>query len=155
MKSPLISIHLNINQGLLKSRMEANNTHDTKSESTPGHLHNTKFSMEPMSNLANIKPKLGCRLGEFGTPDSIHGARQTHWLDQLGSTKPSCLLEAQGSPCLPPSLAQSSQCGSRNRALLLVTFTTPGSRVVNLVKETVSYYPETPGYRETPKVVLR
>ena len=106
MKSPLISIHLNINQGLLKSRMEANNTHDTKSESTPGHLHNTKFSMEPMSNLANIKPKLGCRLGEFGTPDSIHGARQTLWLDQLGSTKPSCLQEAQGSPCLPPSSTQ-------------------------------------------------
>ena len=86
--------------------MEANYTHNTKSESTPGHLHNTKFSMEPMSNLANIKPKLGCRLGEFGTPDSIHGARQTHWLDQLGSTKPSCLQEAQGSPCLPPSSTQ-------------------------------------------------
>lgn len=104
--------------------------------------------MEPMSNLANIKPKLGCRLGEFGTPDSIHGARQSHWLDQLGSTKSSCLQEAQGSPSLPLSLARSYQCGSRSRALRLVTFTKPGSRVVNLVKETVSYPPETPGCRE-------
>ena len=108
--------------------MEANNTHDTKSESTPGHLHNTKFSMEPMSNLANIKPKLGCRLGEFGTPDSIQEVGQTYWLDQLGSTEPSFLLEAQGSPCLPLSLARSSQCGSGNRALLLVTLSTPGCR---------------------------
>ena len=108
--------------------MEANNTHDTKSKSTPGHLHNSKFSMEPMSTLADIKAKLGCRLGELGTPDSIQEAGQTYWLDQLGSTEPSFLLEAQGSPCLPRSLARSSQCGSRNRALLLVTFSTPGCR---------------------------
>ena len=84
--------------------MEANNTHDTKSKSTPGHLHNSKFSMEPMSTLADIKAKLGCRLGELGTPDSIQEAGQTYWLDQLGSTEPSFLLEAQGSPCLPLSL---------------------------------------------------
>ena len=84
------------------------------------------------SILANLTAKLGCRLGELGTPDSIHRTGQTHWLDQLGSTEPSFLLEAQGSPCLPLSLARSSQCGSGNRALLLVTFSTPGCRVVNL-----------------------
>ena len=98
--------------------MEANNTHDTKCESTPEAQPNIKFSMEPMSTLANIKAKLGCRLGELGTPDSIHGTGQTHWLDQLGSTEPSFLLEAQGSPCLPRSLARWSQCGSGNPFLL-------------------------------------
>ena len=108
--------------------MNTNNTHDTKCESTPEAPPNIKFSMEPKSTLANIKAKLGCRLGEFGTPDYIYGTRQTHWLDQLGSTEPSCLLEAQGSPCLPLSLARSSQCGSRNRTLLVVTCVTSGCR---------------------------
>ena len=112
--------------------MEANNAHDTKSKSTPGHLHNSKFSMEPMSTLADIKAKLGCRLGELGPPDSIQEAGQTYWLDQLGSTEPSLLLEAQGSPCLPLSLARSSQCGSRNRTLLVTTCITSGCRVVTL-----------------------
>ena len=88
--------------------MEANYTQNTKSESTPGHLHNTKFSMEPMSNLANIKPKLGCRLGEFGTPDSIHGARKTLWLDQLGSTQPLVLMVRHR---LSPNLARSALRG--------------------------------------------
>ena len=133
MKSLLISIRLNINQGLLKSIMEANNTHDTKCESTPEAPPNIKFLMEPTSILANIKTKLGCRLGELGTPDSIHRTGQTLWLHQLGSTEPSFLLEAQGSPCLPLSLARSSQCESGNCALLLVTFSTPGCRMVNLV----------------------
>ena len=58
-----------------------------------------------MSILADIKAKLGCRLGELGAPDSIHGTGQTHWLDQLGSTEPSFLLEAQGTPCLSLALA--------------------------------------------------
>ena len=95
---------------------------------TPRVQTNSKFSMEPMSTLANIKAKLGCRLEELGTPGPIQGTGQTHWLDQLGSTEPSFLLEAQGSPCLPRSLARSSQCGSGNRALLLVTFSTLGCR---------------------------
>ena len=109
--------------------MNTNNTHDTKCESTPETPPNIKFLMEPTSILANLTAKLGCRLGELGTPDSIHRTGQTLWLHQLGSTEPSFLLEAQGSPCLPRSLARSSQCGSGNRALLLVTFSTPGCRV--------------------------
>ena len=120
--------------------MEANNTHDTKSKSTPGHLHNSKFSMEPMSTLADIKAKLGCRLGELGTPDSIHRTGQTHWLDQLGSTEPKVLLVRRR---LSPKLARSSKLRLDHAAG--GSPCTLGCLSVNL--ETPSYLPEPPGCR--------
>ena len=110
--------------------MNSNNTHDTKCESTPVAPPNIKFLMEPMSILANLGSNLGwfasisksangshpnydqeCRLGELGTPGSIHRTGQTPWLPKVGSTEPMVLLVRRR---LSPKLARSSKHGSGN-----------------------------------------
>ena len=121
--------------------MNTNNTHDTKCESTPEAPPNIKFLMEPTSILANLTAKLGCRLGELGTPDSIHRTGQTHWLDQLGSTEPKVLLVRRR---LSPKLARSSKLRLDHAAG--GSPCTLGCLSVDL--ETPSYLPEPPGCRD-------
>ena len=94
---------------------------------------NIKFLMEPTSILANLGSNLGwfasnsksangshpnydqeCRLGELGTPGSIHRTGQTPWLPKVGSTEPMVLLVRRR---LSPKLARSSKLGEGKLSL--------------------------------------
>ena len=65
-------------------------------------------SISKLTNGSHPNYDQECRLGELGTPGSIHRTGQTPWLPKVGSTEPMVLLVRRR---LSPKLARSAKRG--------------------------------------------